>query len=995
MSSNNMKHAAPHQRSIPAGTCLIEALCKELLKNPEHLSNTQIVLPTQRLQLYLSRELLAASRKDALLIPRISTWDSFIEGFLSEFSENTLVMGSSQLEIIMESVITTKIAALSKDRRIHPNQGHAHELLQFYSDLLRADAYQESKAALQTRLENQWHRSQAALAMLTERIEDVFEVLDDFQATLDSKGWTTKARQRCEAIRGFLERTSILPMLDIRAIFGVNRIIVAGLTSLPKAEQKLLKALSQIPGLEVWLDEPPPRLDVAPIINLRQAVGLPEQKAAAESWAKNVKSITASADVTHEALFALNVVHDLLTAGVPAHDIAIIVPDENRFGPTFAAAKTFFETECSKSLKTNLTINLPLASSWETSIAGTWLRLAKEAARSSDLAVVGQYLLHPVTIKKFDPPKNELDRLQQKLKDFPESAAPSSIKFQKFLNEFFSKELVHYICEAWSWSLGLERTPCNEVEQMAEKLMGMVQMADVDQSILTNREREAWRTIRESIAKTKQLDPFLKYSKNDWQKFISDVYRLCAAESLRDIGEPLSGLQILGLTEARYVPVSHAVIVGCVEGSFPHALPIDSLIDNSLRQGIGLPGWSELEALEDTTFHLLTCRIPNVYLSYSLMDGDTPQIRSRWIERLELKMDAELSDATIVEQWLGCRFADEPIAGLHERSPVEGQINKIGKLISTASASRLKSLLHCPYRYLLESRGVSPVELPEDRQQLKIGQLLHKILEMFFQQTDMGGVDPELSLHHAPKSEEAFVLWATARLEALTDCFVPKDIRLGEDFQQMLGKGWQDVATFWAKLISGGFSLTGVKTELAIGNEKSSQLDVGGQLVNIRGSIDAVHLASPFAILVDYKTSSVPPRKQISAGLEPQLPLYSALFSRGQVDQTSVSEIPLSNLAAVYFNLRDGKPSFAAVGSNVKPLLQSLGLLHKSARPDDMEEVLDAVTARWTERLETIAGSSRFSADPSNCDYCPYDGICRKDDPRFRAAIQAQARADG
>ena len=234
---NSIKHAAPNPRSIPAGSCLIDALSKELLKDPENLWSTQIVLPTQRLQLYLSRELLAATSKDALLISRISTWDSFIDVFLSEFLDNELVMGSSQLELIMESAITQKIASTSKDRRIHPNQGHAHELLQFYSDLLRADAYHESKEALHARLESQWHRSQAALAMLTERIDDVFGVLDDFNKILVSKGWTTKARQRCGAIRTFMERTSSGPVTDIQAIFGVNRVIVAGLTSLPKAEQ--------------------------------------------------------------------------------------------------------------------------------------------------------------------------------------------------------------------------------------------------------------------------------------------------------------------------------------------------------------------------------------------------------------------------------------------------------------------------------------------------------------------------------------------------------------------------------------------------------------------------------------------------------------------------------------------------------------------------------------------------------------------------------------
>jgi hypothetical protein len=132
--------------------------------------------------------------------------------------------------------------------------------------------------------------------------------------------------------------------------------------------------------------------------------------------------------------------------------------------------------------------------------------------------------------------------------------------------------------------------------------------------------------------------------------------------------------------------------------------------------------------------------------------------------------------------------------------PLEGLIRETSKLVSTASASRLRSLLHCPYRYLLESRGVANIELPDDRRQLKIGQLLHKILEMFFDPTEIQGFEPTLALRHCPATEVAFVPWSTARLEALADRFVPREIRLSEDFQQMLGKGWQDVAAFWGRL---------------------------------------------------------------------------------------------------------------------------------------------------------------------------------------------------
>jgi ATP-dependent helicase/DNAse subunit B len=144
---------------------------------------------------------------------------------------------------------------------------------------------------------------------------------------------------------------------------------------------------------------------------------------------------------------------------------------------------------------------------------------------------------------------------------------------------------------------------------------------------------------------------------------------------------------------------------------------------------------------------------------------------------------------------------------------------------------------------------------------------------------------------------------------------------------------------------------------------------------------------------VDYKTSSVPSKSLISVGLEPQLPLYAEAFSQSKVDREDVYSTDQKNMAAIYFNLRDGKPTVAAVGEAIKPLLQSSGIIARSARPDDMEETVRAVRNQWSTRLDSIQTSQRFEADPSDCDYCPFDGICRKDDPRYKDAIAAQVKA--
>ena len=83
---------------------------------------------------------------------------------------------------------------------------------------------------------------------------------------------------------------------------------------------------------------------------------------------------------------------------------------------------------------------------------------------------------------------------------------------------------------------------------------------------------------------------------------------------IRTKGEPLYGVQIVSLDEARHYPFEHVFILGCNEGSFPKPLPKDELVDNYLKLQIDLPGWEYLEKMEDQTFYMLERRIPYLYL---------------------------------------------------------------------------------------------------------------------------------------------------------------------------------------------------------------------------------------------------------------------------------------------------------------------------------------------------------------------------------------------
>ncbi len=995
-----MQHA---HRSLLPGTCLLTELTHEL-KEASAWSNIDIVLPTQRLCLYLTRELALNSKSGAAVLPRLWTWDRFVENLIADsFGDNLrpqLVMVSSQCELIMDHLLALRTT--TSERPLHTNQRHAHELVHLSAELARSGQREQAKERLLHSLENDWRRTPESLEHLCERLDDVFAALDGYEQTLTSMGWSTKEHARSKAVKAWMDsiaksthdrcvqcrdqrdeacdmEDSLCPSCRSK---GPRRILIAGLTSLPPIEAKLLGMLSRQTGVSIWLDTPPNSNPLAPLNQLRHEVGLTTPSAPDNTWAQGVRSIKGCSDITHEITYVMNEVAQHLAAGVPGHEIAIIVPDESQYAAALAAFARCLDVP----------VNMPLASSWSTSSLGRWLRLVTELGTTRDIHRFGQYILHPFTRLVCSAPqeliKDEL-RIQRELKHLPEFGRDGQL-LAAYYRQKFTPDIASYVERALNW--------CFRQDDANQALADLPGLIDQIKSHVASKESPAetrsFDILKDSVQQVLQLAPLRTSLKQHWTKCLRDIYQLAQSESIRDVGEPLSGVQMIGLTEARYIPFSLAYIVGCVEGSFPHALPRDSLVDNQMRRAMGLPGWGELEALEDTTFHLLTGRLPHVHLTYPQSNAEAPLTRSRWIERLATKIPPKIIDPSDrTSSVIGNFFTYEANA---TESPNKGPevaiIPDADRLTAKTSASRLRHLLWCPYQYLLLARGVEGVELPDDRVALKTGDLLHQVLEAFFHKKDIAHMPESLQWRHRPNDHESFGSWAHDRLDQLARILVPASHLQAIQFQHMTGRGWESVALFWQSLMEKGWHPDHVATELEFGKEIQVTIPVESRSIAVHGKIDAI-FANPKGnpILLDYKTSIMPLGTDVELGLEPQLPLYAYVLTRGPVEidlQTKAQS--LDDVAVAYYSLSLGKPSFVALGEKTQAHFVDLGLLSSRSRPRRLDQCFEALVTRWSQRLRSISDTKAFAADPSDCSLCSFAGICRKDDPRYREQIKLQ-----
>ena len=103
-------------------------------------------------------------------------------------------------------------------------------------------------------------------------------------------------------------------------------------------------------------------------------------------------------------------------------------------------------------------------------------------------------------------------------------------------------------------------------------------------------------------------------------------------------GEPLNGLQIMGVLESRALDFETIIITSVNEGKFPAGKSMNSFIPYDVKKEYGLPTFKEKDAIYTYHFYHLLQRARNIYLLYnSDSEGLDAGERSRFITQLEVE----------------------------------------------------------------------------------------------------------------------------------------------------------------------------------------------------------------------------------------------------------------------------------------------------------------------------------------------------------------------
>ena len=198
-------------------------------------------------------------------------------------------------------------------------------------------------------------------------------------------------------------------------------------------------------------------------------------------------------------------------------------------------------------------------------------------------------------------------------------------------------------------------------------------------------------------------------------------------------GEPLNGLQIMGVLESRVLDFETVIITSLNEGKFPAGKSTNSFIPYDVKKEYGLPTFKEKDAIYTFHFYHLLQRAKNVYLLYNTeSEGIDGGEKSRFITQLLVEKQ---ECHTITEQIYN---ADVPAtANFPTQIPKSEMVMQRLKQIATEngfSPSSLTNYIRNPLQFYFQRvLRISDVDEVEENIAVNtLGIIIHKTLEILY-----------------------------------------------------------------------------------------------------------------------------------------------------------------------------------------------------------------------------------------------------------------------
>jgi ATP-dependent helicase/DNAse subunit B len=211
--------------------------------------------------------------------------------------------------------------------------------------------------------------------------------------------------------------------------------------------------------------------------------------------------------------------------------------------------------------------------------------------------------------------------------------------------------------------------------------------------------------------------------------------QLTAGITIPFIGEPLDGLQVMGVLETRGLDFENLIITSFNEGIFPAKSSSNSFIPYNLRRGFELPTTEYQDAITAYNFYRLIHRAKRIFFIYdSRTEGMQTGEVSRFMHQLYYHYGVKAKEKAIS---FDIGFENPGFIEIKKSQAVMEKLEQFcstGERVKAFSASSLNSYIDCPLQfYLTRVETVEEAdEVMETVEASMFGSLFHKVMENLY-----------------------------------------------------------------------------------------------------------------------------------------------------------------------------------------------------------------------------------------------------------------------
>lgn len=440
-------------------------------------------------------------------------------------------------------------------------------------------------------------------------------------------------------------------------------------------------------------------------------------------------------------------------------------------------------------------------------------------------------------------------------------------------------------------------------------------------------------------------------------------------------GEPVQGLQIMGLQETRGLDFENVIVLSANEGILPSGKNQRTFIPYELRREF-LTTHKEKDAITAYLFYRLLHKAKKVFLLYNtepdeLGGGE----KSRFILQLQREMAGNPN--TKIQDLI---FAVDPPPAANTQPIViektENVTEKLQRILTTSglSPSALNTYINCPlqyyFRYIAGLREEDDME--ESPEASTIGSAVHHALEKIYEPLNGKTVTP-FFLEAAWKNRERIEQLVR---ENLSERFDAESLSRGKSLllykvcvklaEEFLKHEWQ---------LAQQLEEQGIKTEMLMQEQQlKATLQIDDTEMLVSGRVDRVERLEGIVQIADYKTGNAKKLPVLNEeawdelftnpkyAKAVQLLVYAWLYYR----TNGSNVLPLRS--GIYW-LRDADKKFNALCTSAGNDLLTENEVQR------FEEKLTALISELNNRTAPFTQTE----DVKRCAYCDFVRICGRD----------------